>query len=43
MNFENKCTIDRRTNAIIGLVIFLSVFIIYYITKPSVTLILGLW
>ena len=34
MNFENKCTIDRRTNAIIGLVIFLSVFIIYYITKP---------
>jgi len=34
MNFENKCTIDRRTNAIIGLVVFLSVFIIYYITKP---------
>ena len=34
MNFENKCTIERRTNAIIGLVVFLSVFIIYYITKP---------
>ncbi len=34
MNFENKCTINRRTNAIIGLVVFLSVFIIYYITKP---------
>ena len=34
MNFENNCTIDRRTNAIIGLVVFLSVFIIYYITKP---------
>ncbi|MCK4827476.1 DUF2723 domain-containing protein, partial [bacterium] len=34
MNFENKCTIDKRTNAIIGLVVFLSVFIIYYITKP---------
>lgn len=34
MDFENKCTIDRRTNAIIGLIVFLSVFIIYYITKP---------
>ncbi|HEX37349.1 MAG TPA: DUF2723 domain-containing protein [Candidatus Cloacimonetes bacterium] len=34
MNFENKCTVNRRTNALIGLAVFVASFIIYFITKP---------
>ena len=34
MNFENKLYINKRTNSIIGLIIFLIPFIIYFITKP---------
>ncbi|MCK4338454.1 MAG: DUF2723 domain-containing protein [Candidatus Cloacimonetes bacterium] len=34
MNFENKSQINKRTNSIIGLIIIIITFIIYFITKP---------
>ena len=34
MNFENKSQINKRTNSIIGLIILIIPFIIYFITKP---------
>jgi hypothetical protein len=34
MDFESKSNVNKRTNTIIGLLVFVTSFIVYFITKP---------